>query len=380
MSDGSPDAVGPAPAPSTVVVPRWIQLVTLPLAILGLWALARAAGPVLLVFVIAAVIALILNPVVRLVQHGRLPRGIAVLAVYSGLVLSVVVVGALLANPIADQVSAFQKDVPEIVDGANQSLADVQGWLDDQGIDLEIQRQGDTALQTVQRNVLEGSGSVITFGRDLLRTVVETSFALVLILVLSVYMLLYGERIGGFVRAVMPPGDGTAEDDFPARTQKAVSRYVGGQIAFSLIMGASAAVALWILGTIGIFPDGRRYALFFGAFFGLMELIPYLGPFLGAAPAIIVALFQDPLTAVWVALMFLALQQLEGHVVAPQVFGQALRVNPLLVIFALLLGAQLYGIVGALLALPIAAVGRETVLYLRRHLVLESWDPAGPSG
>ena len=193
-------------------------------------------------------------------------------------------------------------------------------------------------------------------------------------------MLLYGERIGGFVRTVMPPGDGTAEDDFPVRTQKAVSRYVGGQIAFSLIMGASAAVALWILGTIGIFPDGRRYALFFGAFFGLMELIPYLGPFLGAAPAIIVALFQDPLTAVWVALMFLALQQLEGHVVAPQVFGQALRVNPLLVIFALLLGAQLYGIVGALLALPIAAVGRETVLYLRRHLVLESWDPAGPSG
>ena len=380
MSDGSPDAVGPAPAPSTVVVPRWIQLVTLPLAILGLWALARAAGPVLLVFVIAAVIALILNPVVRLVQHGRLPRGIAVLAVYSGLVLSVVVVGALLANPIADQVSAFQKDVPEIVDGANQSLADVQGWLDDQGIDLQIQRQGDTALQTVQRNVLEGSGSVITFGRDLLQTIVETSFALVLILVISIYMLLYGERIGGFVRTVMPPGDGTAEDDFPVRTQKAVSRYVGGQIAFSLIMGASAAVALWILGTIGIFPDGRRYALFFGAFFGLMELIPYLGPFLGAAPAVIVALFQDPLTAVWVALMFLALQQLEGHVVAPQVFGQALRVNPLLVIFALLLGAQLYGIVGALLALPIAAVGRETVLYLRRHLVLESWDPAGPSG
>lgn len=380
MSDGSPDAAGPAPPPSTVVVPRWIQLVILPLAILGLWALARAAGPVLLVFVIAAVIALILNPVVRLVQHGRLPRGIAVLAVYSGLVLSVAVIGAVLANPIANQVSAFQKDVPEIVDGANQSLADVQGWLDDQGIDLQIQRQGDTALQTVQRNVLEGSGSVITFGRDLLQTIVETSFALVLVLVISIYMLIYGERIGARVRAVLPPGDGTAEDDFPARAQKAVSRYVGGQLAFSLIMGTSAAAALWILGTIGIFPDGRRYALFFGAFFGLMELIPYIGPFLGAAPAIIVALFQDPLTAVWVALMFLALQQLEGHVVAPQVFGQALRVNPLLVIFALLLGAQLYGIVGALLALPIAAVARETVLYLRRHLVLESWDPAGPSG
>ena len=93
--------------------------------------------------------------------------------------------------------------------------------------------------------------------------------------------------------------------------------YVRGQLLFSLIMGASAGIALWIFGVLGIFPDGKTYALVFGAFFGLMELIPYVGPILGAAPPIIVALFQDPLTAVWVALLFVALQQLEGHVVAP---------------------------------------------------------------
>ena len=67
------------------------------------------------------------------------------------------------------------------------------------------------------------------------------------------------------------------------------------------------------------------------------------------------------------ALLFLALQQLEGHVVAPQVFGHALRINPLLVIFALLVGGELYGILGAFMALPIAAVARETAVYLRRH-------------
>ena len=107
-----------------------------------------------------------------------------------------------------------------------------------------------------------------------------------------------------------------------------------------------------------------------------MELVPYVGPVLGALPPVIVALVQDPLMAVWVVLLFLALQQLEGHVVAPNVFGRALRLNPLLVILALLLGGQIYGFVGALVALPIAAVLRETVVYLRRHLVFEPWGTA----
>ena len=74
------------------------------------------------------------------------------------------------------------------------------------------------------------------------------------------------------------------------------------------------------------------------------------------------------------ALLFLGLQQLEGHIVAPQIFGHTLRINPLLVIFALLLGQQLYGIVGALIALPILSVLRETAVYLTRHLTFEPWD------
>jgi predicted PurR-regulated permease PerM len=147
-------------------------------------------------------------------------------------------------------------------------------------------------------------------------------------------------------------------------------------LLFSVIMGATASLALWLFGVLGIFPDGSRYALAFGAFFGVMELIPYVGPILGALPPILVALFDDPLTAVWVALLFLGIQQLEGHVVAPQVFGHSLRINPLLIIFALLFGAEVYGIVGAFVALPVAAILRETVAHLRRHVVLEPWTRA----
>jgi predicted PurR-regulated permease PerM len=367
--DATPAGVAPAP----LVVPRGVQLVLLLVALLGVWAIARAAGTVLLLFLIAGVIALILNPLVKLLERRRLPHGVAVFAVYIGLLAVLVAVGGLLANPVSDQVQNFQHDVPQLVDDATNSLDDLQQWLDDKGIDLRVKDQGETALQTLERKVLRGSGDVVSFSRDIVQRLVETSFALILILVISIYMLVYAETIGNVVRSIMPRGAGTPEDDFPLGVQRAVYHYVRGQLLFSLIMGATAAVALWIFGVLGIFPDGQRYALFFGAFFGLMELIPYIGPVLGAIPPILVALFDDPISAIWVALLFLALQQLEGHVVAPQVFGHSLRVNPLLIIFALLFGAELYGVIGALVALPVAAILRETVVYLRRHVMLERW-------
>src|SRR3954464_7927688 len=374
------DPRGPAgPAVPPVVVPRWVQLVLLPVGILALWALARAAGTVLLVFIVAAVVALILNPLVASAQRRlRFPRGLAVAAVYLALLAVVVAIGYLLANPISDQAGRFGRDVPSIVDSANARLADVQNYFDDKGVHVELKRQGETALETLQEKVVGGTSDIVSFGGGLLTRVVQAGLGLILTIVLSIYMLVYGERIGAGVRRVMPPGDGTPEDDYPTRVQHAVSGYVRGQLLFSTVMGLGASIGLWIYGAVGIFPDGRTYALAFGIFFGFMELIPFVGPILGALPPVLVALFQDPLTGLWVALLFVALQQLEGHVVAPQVFSHTLRINPLLVIFALLAGGEICGIIGALVALPIAAIVREPSVYLRRHLVLESWGTVSP--
>jgi predicted PurR-regulated permease PerM len=360
-----------------VVVPRWIQLVVLPLALLALWALARAAGTVLLILLAASTVALILNPLVKMLVRRRFPRGLAILTVYVGLFAFVGGVGVLLANPISAQVSHLERDVPHFINQANHSLASFQRWLDARGIHVQIQRQGQTALQTLEHNILKRSSDIVSFSRDLLTQIVTTGFDLVLTFVLSIYLLIYGNQIGGLVKRVMPPGDGTPEDDFPLLVQRAVFGYVRGQLLFSLIMGASAALALYLFGLLGIFPDGQRYALFFGAFYGLMEFIPYIGPIIGPLPAVLVALFVHPISAVWVILLFVALQQLEGHVVAPQVFRISLRINPILVILSLLIGFNIYGIAGALLALPIAAVVRQTVVYLRRHLVLEPWGTLG---
>jgi predicted PurR-regulated permease PerM len=367
---------GEPPEPARVVVPRWVQLVALPLTVLAAWALAKAAGKVVLLFLVAGLIALILNPAVSFVQRGRMPRGLAVLTVYLAFFVGLVGIGFLLANPISNQVRTFTNNLPHLVDEANKQIASFQRELNKQGVHLEIVKQGKTALQSIQDKVAKSASKFASFGGALLTEIANAIFNLVLIFVLSVYMLLYGEQIGALVRRIMPSGDGSPADDYPTLVQRAVSRYVGGQLLFSAIMGASAGVSLYIFGVTGIFPDGSKYAVAFGVFYGVMELVPYIGPILGAAPPVAVALFTDPITAVWVVLLFIGLQQLEGHVVAPQVFGHTLRINPLLVIFALLTGLEIAGIAGALVALPTLAVVRETVVYLSRHLTLESWNGA----
>jgi predicted PurR-regulated permease PerM len=375
----APPTAQPPARVEPVVVPRWIQLVMLPLLLLGAWAVARAAGPVLLLFIVAGLIALLLNPFVTFLRRFGFPRGAAVGTVFLVLVMGLAGVGLLLADPVANQVSSFRDSVPGVVDDANASLADFQSWLDRSGIDLQVSKPGRTAVESLGDRIAEGSGELATFTRDALLRIAEASIAVILIIVLSVYMLIYGERMGAVVRGIVPPGDGSPEDDFPTRIQGAVLGYVRGQLLFSLIMGTSAGVCLWILGSLGIFPEGKTYAFAFGAFYGFAELIPYVGPAVGAFPPVIIALLSpEPLDALWLSIMFTALQQIEGHIVAPNVFGHALRINPLLVIFALLLGGQIYGFLGAFIALPIAAVVRETVVYLRRHLVLEAW-PRTPS-
>jgi predicted PurR-regulated permease PerM len=377
VGENGPDSPPPAPpAPvEPVLVPRWVQMALLPVALAGAYLFLHAAGRILLLFIIAGLIALLLNPFVALLQRAKLPRGAAVGIVMVSVVALLTGLGFLLANRVSDQVSGFQRDVPGYVDDANAALADLQAWLDRKGIDLEVKQEGESALQTIGERITGGAGDVVSFTRDAVQILVEASLALILIIVVSIYMLIYGERIGAVVRGLVPPGDGTPEDDFPTRVQASLFGYVRGQVLFSLIMGTSAGLMLFCLGSLGIFPEGKTYAIAFGAWFGFAELIPYVGPAIGGFPPVVIAALSDnPIDAVWLIIAFTALQQLEGHVVAPNVFGQALRINPLLVIFALLMGGQVAGFIGAFMSLPIAAILRETIVYHRRHLIFQRWD------
>ncbi len=380
----------PQPEPSTessptvsqrlvepMIVPRWVQLVLLPLAILGLWELARSIGTLLVVIMAASVIALILNPLAKHIQRVG-PRAISIILSYVVILLIFGGIGALLSTPVSNQLGHFSDNFPHFVNRVNHDLVSIQTFLQHHGIKVHFAQQGHSALQTIQKKVLKSSGSILSFSRDVLGKLVTLSVDLILTFVLSVYMLVYARQIGDLARRWMPPGDGTPEDDYPLLIQRAVSGYVRGQLLFSLIMGGSAAILMEVMGLIGLFPDGSHYAVFFGLFYGLMELIPYIGPIIGPIPPIVVALATHPVSAIWLLIVFIALQQLEGHLVAPQVFRISLRINPILVILALLIGYQIYGIPGALLALPIATILRETLVYLRKHLVFESWSAGQP--
>ena len=124
-------------------------------------------------------------------------------------------------------------------------------------------------------------------------------------------------------------------------------------------------------------PNGQRYALLFGGWVAVTEIIPYLGPWLGAIPATIYGLVVHPLSAVWVILLFLAIHQIEGHIVVPNVMGNALRLHPLLVIFGLATGAEVYGLPGALIALPLLAVCRAIWEFFIDRVRLEPWSGSG---
>jgi predicted PurR-regulated permease PerM len=355
-----------------VLVRRWVQLVLLPLALLSLWALARAVGTLFLVLVVASLVALVLAPLVRLGSRV-MPRGLAILAAYIVVIVIVALVAIVLATPVATQLLHLEHNLPALTRSANRDLANIQRFFDRHGIKVHIEKQGQSALSTLEKNLLKRSGDIVSFSQGLLAKAVSVGIDLILILVLSVYLLVYGPTIGRLVRRVMPAGDGTPGDDYPLLVQHAVSSYVRGQLLFSLVMGGSAALLVTIFGLVGLFPAGTEYAWFFGVFYGLMEFVPYIGPIIGPVPALLVALFQHPISAVWLLIAFIGLQQLEGHVVAPLLFRLSLRINPILIIIALLVGDKLYGIPGAVVALPVIAVLRVTIIYLHRHTVLEPW-------
>jgi len=192
----------------------------------------------------------------------------------------------------------------------------------------------------------------------------------------SVYMLLDMQRLAAAVDRRFPPAPGTTP--LVERMEQALANYVKGQLALSIIIGSSSGLGLWILGMLGLMPNGGRYAVLFGAWAGVTELIPYVGPWLGGAPPVVYALVQHPLSALWVALLFLAIQQLEGHVVVPKVMGHTLRLHPLLVIFGLLAGGEIYGFPGILVALPLLAAARAVWEFFGERVELARWTVDEP--
>ena len=372
MSGGTP----------TIQVPRWIQLVGLPiLALIALLIVGKVFHAVFL-FIVAALIALLLEPLVRSLERLRIPRGFSIAIVYlsfaAALAAVMIAVGVIVvdrtqsaANRIDTYLTSESGQPPQT--GFERDVDRAQVWLDTHHLErIDVKKQGTDFAQSIKgKDVEKYTTDVIDFLRGAAISIFQLIFALVLILVVSIYMLLDMSRLKARVDRRFPPSPG--KPGLIVQMEQAVAGYVRGQVLLSLIIGTSAGVGMWVLGMTGLVPGADKYAVVFGAWVAVMELIPYLGPWLGAIPPIIYALVVHPLSAVWVALLFLAIHQIEGHVVVPNVMGSALRLHPLLVIFGLLAGGELYGLPGILVALPFLAVMRALWEFFGERVQFEPW-------
>ena len=354
----------------------------LPLLLVLAWLLANALAHIVFLFMVAGLVALLLDPLVRALQHLRLPRGLSVAFVYllfaAALVLIIVAIATAVVTQTKTAANRFNDYFTHPHGTSGQTSADrdvdrLQRWLNTHHLkSVKIQQRGHRLVRQIrQRDVGKYTHKIVTFVEGAAISIGKTLFSVLLLLVVSIYMLLDMERLGRAVDRRFPPRPGEAS--LLRSMESALASYVRGQAALSLIIGASAGIGLWILAAVGLLPHGQQYALLFGAWVAVTEIIPYLGPWLGAIPPFIYALVVHPLSALWVALLFLGIHQIEGHVVVPNVMGNALRLHPLLVIFGLGAGFELYGLPGALVALPLLAVGRALWEFFADRISLEPW-------
>ena len=374
---------GPGP---TIKIPRWVQLVGLPVLLVLVFLLAQTLGHVLFLFLTASVIAFTLNPLVRDFTRLKLPRGLAVTIVY--LVFAATVAAVLIAIGIVafDQAQQAGERIDAYVTeetlsgqtGAEVDIDRLQAWLDDHGLEnIRIRAQVNDWIDSLSAGEISGyAQDAIEFARGASFSAVLLLFSLILIVVISIYMLLDMPRLERSIDSRFPPHGG------PPLTQQIESAlwgYVKGQAILSTVIGASAGVGMWVLGKTGLVEGAEEYALLFGLWTAFIEVIPYIGPWLSAVPPAIFALFADPPWGVIrVAVLFLFIYQAEGHVVVPNVMASALRLHPLLVIFGLLAGGELYGIAGVLVALPTMAGLRAIWGFFRERVQLEPWEEGGP--
>jgi predicted PurR-regulated permease PerM len=339
------------------------------------------------IFLVALLIALLLNPLVRGLGRVWIPRGLAVAIVYLTFAAAVALAIIALATVVVQQTRHASTRIDHYFTvesgrpkqtGATRDLARFQLWLDDHHLKrVRVEKQGDKFLTSIGTNDVEKyTTKALNWAEGAGLAVVSLLFSVVLVVVVSIYMLLDMERLSGAVNRRFPPAPETTP--LIERMERALASYVKGQLALSFIIGASSGLGIWILGMLGLMPNGEKYALLFGVWAGITELIPYVGPWLGAAPPVLYALVQDPISALWVALLFLGIQQLEGHVVVPKVMGHSLRLHPLLVIFGLLAGGEIYGFPGIIVALPLLAAGRAAWEFFGERIALARWPSDTP--
>jgi predicted PurR-regulated permease PerM len=302
--------------------------------------IVKVARGVLIWIVIAAFLAAALNPVVAWLQeHGVRRRGLAVLITFIGTILAIVAVGALFVPTLIDQVNAFIDAVPGYVD----DLTAGEGRLGFLERDYHITERVREALsEGGATKVLGLSGTALAVTKGIITAVVAT----LTIAFLTLFMLLEGpawiERFYSLLPAEKQPRWRAVGHDI----YRTIGGYVSGNLAISLIAGVVSTLVLLILGV--------PYAVALGLVVAILDLVPLAGATIAAILVSTVAFLDSTTSGLIVIAFFIVYQQLENHLLQPIVYGRTVQLSPLAVLMAVLIGAELAGVVGALAAIPVA--------------------------
>ena len=314
------------------------------LALTGLvcWALWEVRDALVLVY-ISALVAIGLSPLVNAIERKRLmrqrvPRWAAILVIYLCIIGAIVGVAILVIPPIVMQARELAMELPRLLHQGQQ-------WLVNHGLlTREI-----SAQEAVQQTA-GSSGAQDTIGL-LVNAVwgfVGGVFGLITILVLAFYLLVDSSGLVRLFVRLFPREKRAQVDDACRRVTNKVSAWLGGQLLLAAIIGSTAAIGLFLMGV----PFFYVLALISG----IGEMIPIVGPILSSVPAIAVALSVKPALALGVIAFFFAQQQLENHILVPRIMQRQVGISAVFVIVALLIGGSLLGVIGAILAVPTAAI------------------------
>jgi predicted PurR-regulated permease PerM len=345
-----------------LVIADYAQYIALAVGVLLLVLLVRQLAGVLLIFLAAAILAYVLNPVVKRLEGRGAPRVVAVLGVFAVLGIVLGVAGVALVVPAVRQIQGLVSNPQILVDGATQLvdraksipyIGDQIGSLDRQTLMSRAQKAAPSG-QTASRALTGFVGGV--FG---------TIFNLFLMTIIAIYLLVDRERMMNAALWALPETVRDQTVEMLEVVERRFVKFIKGQLLLCLLMGVVGwAIVQFTIGS---------YAIALGLWVGLMEFIPVIGAFLGAVPAVAVALLVSPVQALIVAALFLVAQQIEGNVLVPKVIGDSINVHPLWVLFGVMAASTLYGIVGALFALPAIAIISAVLSYLSQTVLFEPW-------
>jgi predicted PurR-regulated permease PerM len=323
--------------------------------------LVYLAWNVLSWIVIAIFLAMALNPAVEALERRGMKRLWAASLVFALALLTLTGIGFLVIPPLLTQVNEFVDTVPDFIDDITAGRGPL-GWLQDEYQIVDRIRE---AIEE------QGAGGVLGLGAgvlDIVRSVVTAVVGAITIIFLTYFMLLEGPRTIQGVLGVLPERLRPSYERVGRDIYRAISGYVTGNLLISLLAG--------VLATIILFAVGSEFAIALGLLVAILDLIPLAGATLAAIIASTVIFIEtDWIRCVVVIVFFVAYQQFENHVVQPLVYGRTVQLSPLAVLCAVLVGAQLAGILGALLAIPVAgsllAIVREILQY-RQETAAES--------